>query len=86
MSASHGPYHRLGQPGGPGAAVTALQIEGKAPDGTMISASLLDAGKESTEVELLRTVCDGLGVQWGHDEFGWWAVVPSSLVAAAQRR
>ena len=81
----HGPYHRLGEPGGPDAKVAALPIEGKGPDGTAISASLLDAGTSSTEVELLRTVCHGLGVQWGHDVFGWWAVVPSSLIEVAQR-
>jgi hypothetical protein len=64
--------------------VAAIPIEGRQPDGTIISASLLDAGKDSTEVELLRTVCHGLGVRWGHDEFGWWAVVPSQLEDAAR--
>ena len=38
-------------------------------------AQLLDAGPEPSEVELLRTVASRLGVQWGHDDFGWWAVV-----------
>lgn len=44
----------------------------------------LDAGKESTEVDLLRTVCHGLSNRWGHDEFGWWAIVPTGLEDAAQ--
>jgi hypothetical protein len=40
---------------------------------------LLDAGKDASELELLRTVAAGIGIQWGHDDFGWWAVVPASL-------
>ena len=80
MSQEHGPYHRLGEPGGPGAEVTALAIEGVRPDGEHESAQLLAAADGSTEVELLRTVCAGLGVTWGEDEFGWWAAVPSRLL------
>jgi hypothetical protein len=55
-----------------------IPVQGKAPDGTIKDASLLDAGSEALEIELLRTVASGLGVIWGHDEFGWWAAVPSS--------
>jgi len=42
---------------------------------------LLDAGPDSSELELLRTVAAGLGVQWGRDDFGWWAAVPSVPVS-----
>ena len=48
-----------------------------------MSASLLDA-KNASEVELLRTVCAGIGITWGKDEFGWWAVVPDAVRDAAQ--
>jgi hypothetical protein len=41
----------------------------------MLQAELLDAGKESTDLELLRTIAARLGVRWGNDDFGWWAVV-----------
>ena len=71
----HGPYHRTGEPGGPGCAVGSLPIAMKAPDGTLVHAVLLDAGKGS-ELELLRTIAHGLGVRWGHDDMGWWATVP----------
>ena len=67
----HGPFHRLGGPGGPGCRVGVLAVKGKAAD-----ASLLDAGPGSNEIELLRTVAHGLGVLWGQDELGWWAAVP----------
>ena len=50
----------------------------RAPDGAEIAGHLLDAGKDATELELLRTVAQGLGVRWGHDEFGWWAAVASA--------
>ena len=75
MSKEYGPYHRKGQPGGPGCAVALLPISAKGPDGTVFQAELLDGGKESTELELLRTVASRLGVRWGSDGFGWWAVV-----------
>lgn len=75
---TYGPFHRLGTPGGPGCRVTMIPVQGKAPDGTITDGSLLDAGSEAPEIELLRTVASGLGVIWGHDEFGWWAAVPSS--------
>jgi hypothetical protein len=75
---TYGPFHRLGTPGGPGCRVTMIPVQGKAPDGAIIDGSLLDAGAEAPEIELLRTVASGLGVIWGHDEFGWWAAVPSS--------
>ena len=73
-------YHRLGKPGGTGCRVAILPVEIKDLDGQTVPAELLDAGSgntghETSEVELLRTVAKGLGVIWGHDEFGWWAVV-----------
>ena len=43
-------------------------------------ADLLDAGTDATEVELLRTIAEGLGVRWGHDDLGWWAAVPTFFV------
>jgi len=76
MADQYGPYHRLGEPGGPGRAVAALPISARNPDGSLFSADLLDAGKEATEVELLRNIVEHFGVRWGHDDFGWWAVVP----------
>lgn len=85
---NHGPFFRSGTPGGPGAQVVILPISGQA-SGTdrVIEASLLDAGETATELELLRTVASGLGVVWGQDDLGVWAVVPnqpSSAFAAAQ--
>jgi len=77
MSA-HGPFHRRGEPGGPGCRVAVLAVKAKAADGTAADASLLDAGPGSNEVELLRTVARGLGVIWGQDEHGWWAAVPAT--------
>src|SRR4051812_1566092 len=76
MSTS-GPFHRLGTPGGPGCRVTMIPVQGKAPDGVITDGSLIDAGPNAPEIELLRTVASGLGVIWGHDEFGWWAAVPN---------
>ena len=78
MSQNYGPYHRLGEPGGPGCQVTALAITLKGADGSPSPAHLLDAGTLASEVELLRTVAAGLGIRWGHDDLGWWAVVPAS--------
>jgi len=72
----HGPFHRTGEPGGPGCPVGVLPIAFKGPDGSPVSAQLLDAGPEATELELLRTIVQGLGIRWGHDGLGWWAVVP----------
>ena len=82
MSSSHGPFHRRGEPGGPGCNVTSIEVVGKAPGGEPQHCHLLDAGTNASEVELLRTVCAGLGVHWGHDEFGWWAVVPTERPAS----
>jgi hypothetical protein len=76
MSERYGPFHRLGEPGGSGCAVTVLDIAIKRPDGLMAAADLLDAGTAATEVELLRTIAHSFGVRWGHDDLGWWAVVP----------
>lgn len=85
---SHGPFHRRGAPGGPGAKVSILPISGQATGSDrVIEASLLDAGETATELELLSTVASGLGVVWGQDDLGAWAVVPnepSSAFAAAQ--
>jgi hypothetical protein len=77
MGKEYGPYHRLGEPGGPGCPVGILPITVKGQDGTPVSARLLDAGTEATELELLRTVAQGFGVRWGHDDLGWWAVIPN---------
>ena len=81
--AMHGPYHRLGEPGGPGCAVTPLTVVGKGPSGEPAPATLLSTHPTATEVELLRTIAHTLGIQWGHDEFGWWAVVPDGVVPKA---
>lgn len=77
----YGPFHRLGGPGGAGCRVAVLAVTGKAPDGTMAKASLLDAGSGASEIELLRTVASGLGVTWGQDENGWWAAVPADPIS-----
>lgn len=78
MNYTHGPFHRKGQPDGPGCPVGVLPISAKGPDGQMLQAELLDAGKDSTELEMLRTIASRLGVRWGHDDVGWWAVVRDS--------
>ena len=75
MAETNGPFHRVGQSTAPGARCTALDIEAKMPDGSVIPGRLLDAGVDVTEVELLRTVARMIGVKWGRDELGWWAVV-----------
>jgi hypothetical protein len=75
----HGPYHRLGEPGGPGAEVASLPVQSTGPDGAAVPATLLAAQGDASEVELLRTICHALGVRWGHDDFGWWAAVPDRL-------
>lgn len=75
---THGPFYRTGTAGGAGCPVTTIPIEGKDEKGTPLSGSLLSCNLEATELELLRTVAAGLGVHWGHDEFGWWAAVPSA--------
>jgi hypothetical protein len=75
-------YHRLGSPGGPPVPVAALEVMGRGPDGEPSPAHLLDAGTDVSELELLRTVCHGLGINWGRDEFGHWAVVPARLTAS----
>jgi len=75
----HGPYHRLGEPGGPPARVTVLPITAVGADGEQVDAELLAATRGSSEVELLRAVCGAGEIKWGEDEFGWWAVVPNDL-------
>ena len=79
MSEQYGPFHRSGKPGGPGCRVAAIPIKGRSSDGVEMDGSLFDAGTESTELELLRTVAQNLGVHWGHDDLGWWAAVPVKL-------
>ena len=76
MADQHGPYHRTGEVTGQGCPVSALPITGPDQNGRSFSAQLLDAGHAS-ELELLRTIAAGMGVRWGHDELGWWAVVAS---------
>ena len=71
----YGPYHRVGAPGGPGCPVGVLPIMSKSTEGELIPGLLLDAGKEASELELLRTIAMRYGVQWGHDDLGWWAAV-----------
>ncbi len=78
MSKKHGPYHRLGEPGGPGCKVTVLPISFKDSEGKILEGELLDAGDKASEIELLRTVAARSGIKWGHDEFGWWAVTPKN--------
>lgn len=78
MSQTHGPYHRTGEPGGPGCPPTAIPVTFKGPDGAPVSGHLLSAEAGSTEIEMLRTIARGLGVRWGQDPLGWWAVVPDS--------
>lgn len=74
----HGPFHRRGAPGGPGAEVSVLSISGRRlGSDEVIEASLLDAGEKASELELLRTVASGLGVVWGRDDLGAWAMVPN---------
>ncbi|WP_223786562.1 hypothetical protein [Marinicella meishanensis] len=68
-------YHRLGQPGGPGCQISSLDIEFKDADGNIQQGHLMSAEKQATEIELLRTIAHHLGVQWGHDDLGWWAAV-----------
>lgn len=75
---NHGPFHRRGAPGGPGAEVSVLPISGRRPGSDeVIEAGLLDAGEKASELELLRTVASGLGVVWGQDDLGARAVVPT---------
>jgi hypothetical protein len=75
MSENHGPFHRLGEPGGPACPVGVLPITLCDAEGRPTSGSLLDAGAEASEIELLRTIASRLGVKWGCDALGWWAVV-----------
>lgn len=76
----YGPYCRIGVPGGPGCRVAAIPMSGRASGSDqVIEGSLLDGGPEASEVELLRTVAHCLGIVWGHDEMGWWAMVPNEM-------
>lgn len=72
-------YHRLGEPGGPGCDVATLPVQATSPTGAPEPGTLLDAGTQASEVQLLRTIAHTLGVQWGEDSLGWWAVVPRRL-------
>jgi hypothetical protein len=55
-----------------------LPISVKNVDGTPQPAYLLDTAANASELELLRTVANAVGVRWGKDDLGWWAVVPAS--------
>ena len=80
---NHGPFHRRGAPGGPGCEVSVLPISGRrSGSGEAIEACLLDAGEKASELELLRTVASGLGVVWGRDDLGAWAMVPNEPQSA----
>lgn len=76
---NYGPYHRLGEPGGPGCEVSGLPIMAKLPSGEAMGAILLSPRMPATELELLRTIALSIGIRWGQDEFGWWAMVPDRL-------
>ncbi len=80
MSEENRTYHRLGEPGGSGCQVVVLPISFKDSDGKKKDGELLDAGDKASELELLRTVAARFGAQWGHDEFGWWAVTPKNEI------
>lgn len=55
-----------------------IPISGRRPgSGEVIESCLLDAGEKASELELLRTVASGLGVVWGRDDLGAWAMVPN---------
>ena len=75
MSETYGPFRRTGEPGGPGCPVGTLPITLRGPDSNPVQAYLFDAGDQATELEMLRTVAGKCGIQWGHDDSGWWAVV-----------
>lgn len=75
MNESNNKYHRTGEPGGSGCKLSALSIQIKDDNGELQNGQLLCAEKEATELELLRTVAQRLGVKWGHDDLGWWAAV-----------
>ncbi len=74
--------HRKGVPGGPCCkssftTITVTKIvDEESSKKVEIEAHLLNAEEGATEVELLRTIARGLGVNWGKDELGWWATVP----------
>jgi hypothetical protein len=74
---SQRPFHRRSGPHGPGCQVAMIPVQGRAPGGAIADASLLDAGPDSKEIQLLRTVATGLGAAWGDHEVGWWATVPT---------
>ncbi len=72
-------YHRTGDPGGPGCPLATLPVSIRGADGCEHPSLLLDAGSEGTELEMLRTIAETLGVRWGKDDLGWWAVMPQNL-------
>ena len=57
-----------------------MDVTFKDSQGNEIACELWDAGKQSSEIELLRTVASYLGVKWGKDEFGWWASVEKAKI------
>ena len=77
MSEQSGPFHRLGQPGGPGCKVVTAELKLVRADRQSSDGYLFDAGVGPTEIELLRTVAHATGIRWGKDDFGWWAAVPA---------
>ena len=79
MNEKYGPFHRLGEPGGPGCEAVAIPIGMKTQAGEVVQGHLIDAQGDATELELLRTVAKQFGVKWGHDDFGWWAALPTEV-------
>jgi hypothetical protein len=73
---------RSGQPGGPGCKLAILDIRYADARGQSIEGKLIDAGKEASEVQMLRTIAHRLGINWGQDDMGWWAIVPETLLQA----
>ena len=72
-------YHRTGNPGGPGCPLATLPVSIRGADGHEQPSLLLDAGSAGTELEMLRTIVETLGVKWGKDDLGWWAVMPRDM-------
>lgn len=73
-------HERVGEPGGPGCEVTHLEITFRDANGHEVDGELMDAGSDTTELALLRTVANRLGVAWGRDGSGWWAAVQKDKI------
>ncbi len=39
---------------------------------------MLTALDDGGEVELLRATAEKMGIQWGRDDGGWWALMPAA--------